>query len=93
MYNRAIKQGLCKFNPVEEYKYSTKDAEREPLNEDELKSLENLFINPNTHSTIKRALQPFLFCCYTGLRYRDVKALRHKKISLKIPAMGRSISW
>jgi site-specific recombinase XerD len=80
MFNRAIQHGYCKHNPVEGYKYSTKDTERERLNKDELQSLENLFDSPSTHYTIKRTLQPFLFCCYTGLRYKDIQGLRFSNV-------------
>jgi addiction module HigA family antidote len=80
MVNRAVLQKKVKENPVTSFKYKEKPGEREYLTKDEVKQLEILMDKPETHFTIKKSLVPFLFCCYTGLRFRDVSNLRFKNI-------------
>lgn len=80
MINRAKKKEFVNDNPVMDFKYKEKKGEREFLTKEEVQQLEELMEKPNTHYTIKKALVPFLFCCYTGLRFRDVSNLRFKNI-------------
>jgi integrase len=80
MINRAIVQGLMKENPTYRIKYSEKRSEREYLTKEEVKALLELFRKEDTHKSIKRALEPFLFCCFTGIRYRDIRDLKFKNV-------------
>ncbi|BDX37694.1 tyrosine recombinase [Tenuifilaceae bacterium CYCD] len=86
--NRAITHGLAKENAVNSYKYKDKCGVREYLTAEEVKRLNELLGKPETESTIKRALIPFLFSCYTGIRYKDICNLRHKNI-LKVEGDGK----
>lgn len=80
MFNRAIKQGIVTENPMDAFKIKERAGEREFLHPDELKKLVDLYNHPDTEVSCKKALRVFLFCCNTGLRYRDVKNLRFKNI-------------
>jgi integrase len=82
-FNRAIMQDIVKENPVKKYKYKSNDGEREYLTYDELQKFEKLYHSKGTHKTLKKALKPFLFCCYTGLRYRDISELRFKNLKTR----------
>ncbi|MES2837033.1 MAG: site-specific integrase [Bacteroidota bacterium] len=77
--NRAKAQGLTQNEVFENYKLKTESTYRDYCNEKELIDLENLL-----HSDISQAqkyvLKYFLFCCYTGLRYTDIKNLRYSDI-------------
>lgn len=77
--NRAKRQGLIKNNVFENYRLKTEPSKREYLSIDELQALEALYLK-NLSSGAKNTLHYFLFCCYTGLRYSDVKRLRYKDI-------------
>ncbi|MCB8964885.1 MAG: phage integrase SAM-like domain-containing protein [Bacteroidales bacterium] len=78
MLNRAIAQDLTSETPFSKFKFREKNGEREFLTAGEVKKLEELITQPQTDKTIKRALIPFLFSCYTGIRFRDIYNLRHK---------------
>lgn len=74
--NAALKDGLIATNPMlgisAKEKVSAKKGTREYLSKEEV---EKLMATPFTHGKyhIKEA---FLFSCFTGLRYSDLKALR-----------------
>lgn len=74
--NAALKDGLIATNPMlgisAKEKVSAKKGTREYLSKEEV---EKLMTTPFTHGKyhIKEA---FLFSCFTGLRYSDLKALR-----------------
>jgi len=68
--NRAVKEGFIQRNPGHNVKYyPTPETERHFLTSEEVSKLA---ATPCTHPDAKRA---FLFCCYTGMRFSDVKAL------------------
>lgn len=79
-FNRAVMQDIVNENPVKKYKYKANDGEREYLTYEELQKFEKLYHSPSTHKTLKKALKPFLFCCHTGLRYRDISEIRFKNL-------------
>lgn len=80
MFNRAIKQGLVNENPMDAFRIKEASGEREFLHPDELKKLVDLYNHRDTDLTLKKALRVFLFCCNTGLRYRDIENLKFKNI-------------
>jgi len=68
---RAYRDGFITHNPFDMVDKSIPRAEKAPrtfLLLDELKLLEHAYCHP-------RVKNAFLFCCYTGLRFSDVKAL------------------
>lgn len=78
--NKAIKDGHIKENPFKMYPIGKKAGNKEFLTIEELKILETYF-NNGVSIGLKNTLRYFLFSCYTGLRYQDIKKLRHCKIS------------
>jgi len=78
--NKAKVNGLVKENVFDKIRIPTKEGTRESLTDDEVSSLNALLNKPDTPKTYIRALKPFLFCCYTGLRFRDISNLRFKHI-------------
>lgn len=84
---RAVDQRIIKENPIKGYKMHEIQGDRDFLTREELAKLEKLFISNILKANKKNVLSYFLFCCYTGLRYQDIKALRFKDIK-----EGNSIS-
>lgn len=73
----SIKNGWLQQNPMASFKLSLKEVERPFLCEAEIKQL------INKEFTIKRLEQVkdiFLFSCFTGLAYSDVKKLRQEEL-------------
>ena len=95
MLNHAVREGLLKKNPFYELevreKFKKTASFREYLTIEELKALAEV----PTGSPITK--QTFLFCCFTGLRYSDMTALRWKDIQktddgevIHIPSMQKT---
>jgi integrase len=80
LYNQvlknALREGIIQHNPMEllEKKISAKQTKREYLTFDELKIL------ASTKCRNDETKYAFLFCCFTGLRFSDARALRWKHI-------------
>ena len=80
--NRAIRAGKMTSNPFNNFKISRPEGNRQFLSLDELRSLQKYF-NDNKDTMQRHSrntLKCFLFSCYTGLRYSDIKVLKHKHI-------------
>lgn len=78
--NRAVDKGVIKENPIRKYKLGTVEGNREFLTMDELNRIENIYHENNLKPSESNVLKYFLFCCYTGLRYQDIKNLRFQDI-------------
>jgi len=95
--NRAIRQGIIKENVFNNIPIRTVEAVREYLTINELQNLEQLYYSGTLKSNITNVLRYFLFCCYTGLRYSDIKNLRfddlqdNKYISIKMIKTKRDV--
>ncbi|MEI7980419.1 MAG: site-specific integrase [Bacteroidota bacterium] len=76
MINRAISQNIIKENVFDRFQIKSLPGKREFLSEDELKILEDLNIKGTGTRYLNNVLKYFLFACYTGLRYQDLKKLR-----------------
>lgn len=82
MINRAIKLGYIKENPFKNYVVKPIVGKREFLTRDELYRLENFYkTSKELTEGEKNVLKVFLFCCYTGLRYGDMKKLKYSNIN------------
>jgi integrase len=80
MLNRAIVQGIIDEMPFKEGAPAKKrPGRREFLTLPELHRLEALLATPIKKYQMK-VLKYFLFTCYTGLRYQDLKDLRFSNI-------------
>jgi len=74
---RAIKSGWLKVDPFQDYKLSLKDTDRPYLTQMEIESIvQKRFKNIR----LDQVKDIFLFSCYTGLAYADVKKLCRAEI-------------
>jgi site-specific recombinase XerD len=84
-FNKIIKLCLANDwldkNPFANYKAKVKEVERVYLNEDEIQSIINKDFNTERLSLVRDI---FLFSCFTGLAYIDVKNLTKSHISYGI---------
>lgn len=75
---KAVREGLMDRNPMNllesKEKPQKNNAEREFLTIDEMKQVMN---TDCSYPILKKA---FLFCCFTGLRYSDMKGLKWSEI-------------
>lgn len=77
----AMKLDILKDNPFNNYKSSTVPTHRSTLNMDEIRKIESLQTNNSTIQLVKDA---FLFMCYTGLAYSDLKNLSLNEIHMSM---------
>lgn len=79
--NICIKNGWLERDPFVGFKMAKREVERPFLTEDELtRIIEKKFIMPRMH----QVRDIFIFCCYTGLAYADVKKLTPDEITTGI---------
>ena len=82
--NWAIEKGLMKDNPFNSIKIQKGKGKREHLNVAELKKLENLYYANDMNYRQLNVLRYFLFVCYTGLRFTDIKNLKYSHIKKRL---------
>jgi integrase len=75
----AIRSGVIKGDPFRELRIKPKPVHRNYLTQEELNVLVNLELND---PDLERKRDIFLFSCYTGLAYIDLKNLRGENIVL-----------
>jgi site-specific recombinase XerD len=75
--NRCIRNGWLQKDPFLGFKMTKREVERTALTELELDAISQVQI-PMERTCIVRDI--FLFCCYTGLAYADVKKLKRAEI-------------
>jgi site-specific recombinase XerD len=73
----CLHNGWMQKDPFANISLSLKEVDRPYLNEEELLHLENL---PISIDRISRVRDFFVFSCYTGLAYADVKKLKRSEI-------------
>lgn len=77
----CIANGWISSNPFLKYKIKIKEVERQVLTEEELQRLSSKHF---TNIRLGNTRDVFLFCCYTGLSYIDVKKLQRSMVSTGI---------
>jgi integrase/recombinase XerC len=77
---KAVEEGIVPDSQCKTYKLGRVDGDREFLTVTEIEALTKLLKRPELKPGKANVLKYFLFCCYTGLRYQDVKDLRFKNI-------------
>ena len=75
----AQKQGLLKDDPFKELKFKRLKSNIQPISWNDVCKLESL-LHTDVNEKIKNVVRWFLFSCYTGLRYSDLRALTHESI-------------
>lgn len=80
MINRGIRKGHVKENLFRNITLKKIQGKREFLDIEDLKVLEELYQTGKLVRHRQNVLQYFLFSCYTGLRYMDIKQIRHGDI-------------
>lgn len=78
---RAIEQGIIQANPFIRVKVERREGNMQYLTREELGRLEKAYEGFLTKD-LKKTLRYFLFACYTGLRYSDIKELTHAHIHI-----------
>jgi integrase len=81
--NIALKQAppLIRRNPFESIKLTFRHTERVPLSIEHVKSLWQLYLNPDFDQRVnKKVLYSFLFQVHTGLRISDIRTLHKSDI-------------
>ncbi len=76
----AYKSGLAPFDLFGDVKISKIEPIRSFLTEPELNKLYSYYKLNRFHENEKDILRPFLFSCFTGLRFSDVRALKFNNI-------------
>ncbi len=76
--NRAIDDGICKYNPYDKFRLKFEKSERDRLTEEELQVFEELNFKNDERS--QKILDIFLFTCYTGIRFQDGQDLTFNNV-------------
>lgn len=77
--NKARNLDIVTDYVFSKYPLKTVSTQRDFLTQTELKELESL-MEQDIPVHLKHVLKIFLFGCYTGLRYQDIKSLKHDDI-------------
>ena len=77
----CFKNGWISKDPFANFKITTQEVQREILTELELKEIANKHFNTDRLNHVKDI---FVFSCYTGLAYADVKKLKRSEIIVGI---------
>jgi len=89
--HQAEKEGIKIENPFQIYKIKKIEGDREPLLPWQLETLEKLYYEDILSPGPQNVLRYFLFACYTGLRYQDVKEFRFKNIQVNKDKNGKDV--
>lgn len=79
--NECLKLGWLPHDPFARFKMSIHEVKITPLSKNELTAISDKKFEIERLEQVKDI---FLFCCYTGLAYADVKKLKRTDISLGI---------
>jgi len=80
--NKAIVDGELKDNPFKNFPIKRFTGNRTFLSLEELNRLNTLYWKGQLPGNKNNVLRYFLFCCYTGLRYKDIKNLKFSDIQI-----------
>jgi site-specific recombinase XerD len=76
-YKTALAHGWAEKDPFQKFKISMREVVRDYLSEKELQTLIDLKLPPNKLPNVRDL---FVFCCFTGLAYIDLRNLAVKNI-------------
>jgi site-specific recombinase XerD len=75
--NRCIQNGWLSRNPFTGFKMTKREVERQALTQEQLDAISNKIFAAERLTQVRDI---FLFCCYTGLAYADIRKLRRSEI-------------
>ena len=87
----AQERKLIVGEPFKHLRIKKIGGNRQYLTKDELKMLENLYKSGSLTDERKEILGYFLFSCYTGLRFQDIKNLRKENFYFEVIAGHRRL--
>ncbi|TBO45057.1 site-specific integrase [Pedobacter kyonggii] len=79
--NYCMANGWLKQAPFIAYKSTAKAKERTYLTQEEV---DKIIAKELTIGRLQQVRDIFIFCCFTGLSYADVKKLKHSEIALGV---------
>jgi integrase len=75
--NRCLQNGWLSRNPFTGFKMTKREVERQALTQEQLDAISNKIFAAERLTQVRDI---FLFCCYTGLAYADIRKLRRSEI-------------
>lgn len=97
LLNHAKEEGIIKDHCMINFKIGSVQGNREFLTLEELSKLERLHQGGSLEKRLQNVLTYFLFSCYTGLRFQDIRNMRNinihdnEIISLQMSKTGRIV--
>lgn len=79
--NSSLAHGWLSTNPFSNYKSTARAGERVYLTKEELDTMHKKKISMERLAQVRDI---FLFCCYTGLAYADIKKLKRSEIGIGV---------
>ena len=95
--NHAKQDGVIRDHCMVNYQIGSVQGNREFLTLEELHKLEKLYRSDTLKYKLQNVLSYFLFSCYTGLRFQDVRNLRNSNfhdleaISIQMAKTGKTV--
>lgn len=80
LLNRAKQNGLIEDHVFNNFKIKSHTGNRKFLTIEELDKLHKLVDSDKLKKGENHVLKSFLFSCYTGIRYGDIKELKHRDL-------------
>jgi len=78
---QCVRKGWLKYDPFIGFKLAKKEVVRVPLTQEEVDKIDEKVFGSER---VNRVKDIFLFCCYTGLAYIDVKNLKRTQIIIGV---------
>ena len=78
--NLARKKGDITYNPFDDYEIRKVVKPKIYLRPEELQRLEKTYFSEILRPSLQKVLEQFLFACYTGLSYADLKKLSYEDL-------------
>lgn len=79
--NKCIRSGSLTHDPFAGFKMTKREVERTALTEEELQRIAQ---KPMSTPRLAQVRDIFLFCCYSGLAYVDIKKLKRSEIAVGV---------
>ncbi len=93
--NEAVRRGDITKNTITDYKIKGTKGKRTALTKEELQVIETKYIVNDLVPHLQNTLQCFLFMCYTGMRYSDMKKFSLTDVENNVIKIqqGKTQSW